>query len=144
MAESLTLELESEPLTGPHILLPANRTQVTAANMSLSCSVTNQGRFRWQWTSQGYSPQVSDDTRTSMIEIPLTVESVGEYTCTASYHPDTRLDPSPVTGTFTVDSESKSRNIKHCTVKMLGQCHHKMVWMAWCSHPGPHWFSLLS
>ena len=107
-AESLTLELESEPLTGPHILLPANRTQVNAANMSLSCSVTNQGRFRWQWTSQGYSPQVSDDTRTSMIEIPLTVESVGEYTCTASYHPDTRLDPSPVTGTFTVDLESKS------------------------------------
>ena len=107
-AESLTLELKSEPLTGPNITLPANRTQVTAANMSLSCSVTNQGRFRWQWTSQGYSPQVSDDTRTSTIEIPLAVESVGEYTCTASYHPDTRLDPSPVTGTFTVDVESKS------------------------------------
>ena len=51
---------------------------------------------------------MSDDTRTSMIEIPLAVENVGEYTCTASYHPDTRLDPSPVTGTFTVDLESKS------------------------------------
>ena len=82
--------------------------------MSLSCSVTNQGRFRWQWTSRGYSPQVSDDTRTSMTKIPLTVESVGEYTCTASYHPDTRLDPSPVTGTFAVDLESKS--IIHCTL----------------------------
>ena len=50
---------------------------------------------------------MSNDTRTSMIEIPLSGESVGEYTCTASYHPDTRLDPSPVTGTFTVDIESK-------------------------------------
>ena len=51
---------------------------------------------------------MSDGTRTSMIEIPLAVESVGEYICTASYHSDTGLDPSPVTETFTVDLESKS------------------------------------
>ena len=110
-AESLTLELKSEPLTGPDILLPANRTQVTAATISLSCTVTNQGHFSWQWSSQDHSPHVFDDTRTSMIGIPLTEESVGEYTCTASYHPDTRLDPSPVTGTFTVGLESKTTYI---------------------------------
>ena len=93
--------------------------------MSLSCSVTNQGCFRWQWTSQGYSPQVSDDTCTSMIEIPQAVESVGEYTCTASYHPDTRLDLCPVTGTFTVDLESKSNTLAHkCSYCACMHCLH--------------------
>ena len=51
-----------------------------------------------------------------MIEIPLAVERVGEYTCTASYHPDTRLDPSPVTGTFTVDLESEFIIVYMCMV----------------------------
>ena len=52
--------------------------------------------------------QVSDDTRSSTIEIPLGTDAVGDYTCTASYHPGSQLPPSPVTRTFTVQLESKT------------------------------------
>ena len=52
--------------------------------------------------------QVSDDTRSSTIEIPLGTDAVGNYTCTASYHPGSQLPPSPVTWTFTVQLESKT------------------------------------
>ena len=108
--ESLTLELDSEPLSGPAIVVPASQSEISsiAVNLTLTCTVANQGRFEWQWTPQDYSSRVSDGTRSSMIKIPLDVESVGEYTCTASYHPDTLLDRSPVTGTFTVQLESES------------------------------------
>ena len=109
--EVLSLILRSEPLTGPDILLPANTTQLPPA-ANLSCTVANQGRFQWQWTLQDSSSpssvQVSDDTRSSTIEIPLGTDAVGNYTCTASYHPDSQLPPSPVTGTFTVQLESKT------------------------------------
>ena len=54
--------------------------------------------------------QVSDDTRSSAIEISLGADNValGDYTCTASYHPNTSLAPSPATGTFSVQLESES------------------------------------
>ena len=57
--------------------------------------------------------QVSDDTRSSAIEISLDVDSValGDYTCTASYHPDSLLAPSAATGTFSVQLESKSNSV---------------------------------
>jgi len=68
--------------------------------------------FQWQWTlpdsSSPSSVQVSDDTRSSTIEIPLGTDAVGDYNCTASYHPGSDLPPSPVTGTFTVQLESKT------------------------------------
>ena len=109
--EVLSLILRSEPLAGPDILLPANTTQLPSA-ANLSCTVANQGRFQWQWTLQDSSSpssvQVSDDTRSSTIEIPLGTDAVGNYTCTASYHPGSQLPPSPVTGTFTVQLESKT------------------------------------
>ena len=107
--ESLTLELDSGPLSGPAIILPANQSEISsiAVNLTLTCTVANQGRFEWQWTPQDYSSLVSDGTRSSTIEIPLDVESVGEYTCIASYHPDTLLDHSPVVGNFTVQLESE-------------------------------------
>ena len=50
--------------------------------------------------------QVSDDTRSSAIEISLGV-ALGDYTCTAIYHNDSLLAPSPATGTFTVQLESE-------------------------------------
>ena len=108
--EDLSLILRSEPLAGPDILLPANTTQLPSA-ANLSCTVANQGRFQWQWTLQDSSSpssvQVSDDTRSSTIEIPVGTDAVGDYTCTAGYHPGSQLPPSPVTGTFTVQLESK-------------------------------------
>ena len=92
----------------PVILLPADRSQVNSSTfLSLTCTVTNQGRYQWQWSPAPHPPMVSDGTRTSTIEIPLSEDSVGEYMCTASYHTDTGLDPSPVTETFTVQLESE-------------------------------------
>ena len=109
--ESLTLELSSQPLSGPDILLPVNRTDINEdSTISLVCTVTNQGRFTWQWTGpQGSIPQqTSDETRTSTAVIPLAPESVGEYTCTVSYHPDTQLESSSTAETFTVRLERKT------------------------------------
>ena len=97
------LKQSSEPLTGPAILLPANQTLfANSPTVTLKCTVIgSQGYFKWQWDPKGYTPVVSDDTRTSSIKIPVAVESVGEYNCTVSYY------PSPVTATFTVDTERK-------------------------------------
>lgn len=99
------LELSSEPLNGPDIVLPANKTVITSTTIRLVCSVTNQGYFEWQWThmdtNSTYSVEVSSDRRTSTIEIPLDVESVGIYTCTASFY------PVPISGNFTVAIEGK-------------------------------------
>ena len=67
--------------------------------------MANQGRFEWEWTPPVTTPQVSDDTRTSTVEIAYVPESVGIYTCTARYHPDTGLEPSPTAATFTVGLE---------------------------------------
>ena len=107
--ETLVLVLTSDPLDGPDILLPANRTGLTEdSTLTLSCTVTNEGRFQWDWESDiSTTPRVSDDTRTSTVEIPLNAESEGEHTCTARYHDDTELAPSPSTGTFTVSLERK-------------------------------------
>ena len=107
--ETLVLDLTSDPLDGPDILLPANRTGLTEhSTVTLSCTVTNQGRFQWDWdTDISTTPRVSDDTRTSTVEIPLNAESEGEHTCTARYHDDTELATSPSTGTFTVSLERK-------------------------------------
>ena len=130
-AESLTLQLDSGPLAGPAILLPANQSLTSPENVTLACTVANQGRFQWQWTlpdsSSPASVQVSDDTRSSAIEISLDVDSValGDYTCTVSYHPDSLLAPSPATGTFSVQLESKSNRVYNvlkveCYIQLLG------------------------
>ena len=112
--ENLIVVLDSKPLTGPAILLPANQSQVTSSTLHLTCTVTNQGRFQWQWNPASHPPVVSDGTRTSTIEIPLDEGSVGEYICTASYHSDTGLAPSSVTGTFTVQLESEFKILHMC------------------------------
>ena len=46
------------------------------------------------------TPLLLDATQTSMIEVPQNEASLGDYTCTASYHTDTGLDPSSVTETL--------------------------------------------
>ena len=48
-----------------------------------------------------------DATRTSVIEVPQNGASLGEYMCTASYHTDTGLYPSSVTGTFILEAQCK-------------------------------------
>ena len=101
--------MNSQPLVGPDILLPANRTGVDAnTTVTLMCTVANQGRFSWEWT-RNVTVKVSDDTRTSIVEIPHGSESVGSYTCTARYHPDTKLDASASESVamFTVSLERK-------------------------------------
>ena len=111
VGEILSLELNSEPLAGPSITLPIDEAP---SAVNLSCTVTNQGRFEWQWNLQDSSSSspssvwVSDDTRSSTIEIPLGVDAVGNYSCMASYHRGTNLFPSNMmTGMFTVQLESK-------------------------------------
>ena len=70
--------------------------------------MTIQGRFQWEWDSSiPVTPQVSDDTRISTIEIPMDEGSEGEYICTAMYHDGTGLDAPPTTKTFTVVLERK-------------------------------------
>ena len=96
------------------VLVPANRTGVTPDTvMRLSCTVANQGRFQWEWTVPDSlstpSQLLLDATRTSVIEVPQSGMSVGEYTCTASYHSDTELVFSGAT-TFTVEPECESHS----------------------------------
>ena len=110
-AETLVVEQSSEAgeLVNGSVLVPANRTGVTPDTvMRLSCTVANQGRFQWEWTVPDTistpSQLLLDATRTSVIEVPQSRMSVGEYTCTASYHSDTGLVSSGAT-TFTVEPE---------------------------------------
>jgi hypothetical protein len=116
-AETLSVVLTSEPVepvNGSTITLPANRTGVDEGSViTLSCTVANQGRFVWEWAMPGsvsFTPLVVDGTRTSVVEVPMNGDSVGEYTCTARYHSDTGLDPSPSTLTLTIDVERKLKD----------------------------------
>ena len=106
----ITIELTSEPLDGvPSVLLPANRTGINEdSTLTLTCTVTIQGRFQWVWDSSiPVTEQVSDDTRISTIEIPMDEGSVGEYTCTAMYHDGSGIIAPSFTRTFTVGLERK-------------------------------------
>ena len=109
---------EAGELVNGSVLVPANRTGVTPDTvMRLSCTVANQGRFQWEWTvPDSLSPPsqlLLDATRTSVIEVPQSGMSVGEYTCTASYHSDTGLVSSGAT-TFTVEPECESQFLCVC------------------------------
>ena len=113
--ETLVVEQSSETgeLVNGSVLVPANRTGVTLDTvMRLSCTVVNQGRFQWEWTVPDTlslpSQLLLDATRTSVIEVPQSGMSVGEYTCAASYHSDTGLVSSGAT-TFTVELECESQ-----------------------------------
>ena len=112
--------LSSEPvetMDGSTVLILANRTGVDGDSViRLSCTVVNQGRFTWVWTLPGPvssaiqqqisdSQQILDATRTTVIEIPRSRDSIGDYTCTAIYHIDTRLPASPAIENLTVDVE---------------------------------------
>ena len=109
-AVALSVSLNSEPLSGPDILLPADPANVPS-DAILTCTVANQGRFQWQWTALGTNippSWISDGTRSTALNISLGTSAVGNYSCTASYHPDSKLPPSPITETFTVGLESES------------------------------------
>ena len=107
-AEDLSVFQNSEPLSGPDILLPADPANVPSDAL-LTCTVINQGRFQWQWTALGTNTitWISDGTRSTALNISLGTSAVGNYSCTASYHPDSKLPPSPITETFTVGLESE-------------------------------------
>ena len=51
-AEALSVFLNSKPLSGPDIILPADPANVPSHAL-LTCTVANQGRFQWQWTALG-------------------------------------------------------------------------------------------
>ena len=108
--------LSSEPvetMNGSTVLILANRTGVDGDSViRLSCTVVNQGRFKWVWTlPDSVSPTILDSrlildaTRTTVIEIPRSRDSIGNYSCNSSYHTDTGLPASSVTQNFTVDVE---------------------------------------
>ena len=108
-AEVLSVSLNSEPLSGPGFLLPADPANVPSDAL-LTCTVANQGRFQWQWTALGTNTPptwISDGTRSTTLNISLGTSAVGNYSCTSGYHPDSKLPPSPITETFTVRLESE-------------------------------------
>ena len=125
------MRLNSEPIqlvNGSTVLIPANRTGVgEEAVIRLSCTVVNQGRFMWVWTLPDSvsstiqqeildSQLILDGTRTSVIEVPRSRESVGDYTCTASYATGTGLPASSVAEEFIIDVE--------CELNKLDDHHH--------------------
>ena len=114
------MRLNSEPIqlvNGSTVLIPANRTGVGEdAVVRLSCTVVNQGRFTWVWTlpdSVSYTTQqeildgqlILDGTRTSVIEVPRSRDSLGNYTCTASYATGSGLPASSVAKSISLAAE---------------------------------------
>ena len=123
-AEALSVSLNSEPFSGPDILLPADPANVPSDAL-LTCTVANQGRFQWQWTALGTNTPptwISDGTRSTALNISLGTSAVGNYSCTASYHPDSKLPPSPITETFTVGLESESASSQTIAVCIRVSC----------------------
>ena len=130
-AEALSVSLNSEPLSGPDILLPADPANVPS-NALLTCTVANQGRFQWQWTALGTDTPptwISDGTRSTTLNISLGISgnqpptsAVGNYSCTASYHPDSKLPPSHITETFTVRLESEPTSSQTIAVCIKVSC----------------------
>ena len=106
--EALSVFLNSERLSGPDIILPVDPANIPSDAL-LTCTVVNQGRFQWQWTALGTNTPtwISDETRSTALNISLGTSAVGNYSCTASYHPDSKLPPSPITDTFTMGLESE-------------------------------------
>ena len=123
-AETLSVSLNSEPLSGPDIILPADPANVPSDAL-LTCTVANQGRFQWQWTALGTKTTptwISDGTRSTALNISLGTSAVGNYSCIASYHPDSKLPPSPITDTFTVGLESEPTSSQTITVCIRVSC----------------------
>ena len=117
-AEALSVFLNSEPLSGPHIILPADPANVLSDAL-LTCTVANQGRFQWQWTALGTNTTpiwISDGTRRTALNISMRTSAVGNYSCTASYHPYSKLPPSPITDTFTVGLDLESEPTSSQTI----------------------------
>ena len=123
-AEALSLFLNSEPLSGPDIILPVDPAKVPSDAL-LTCTVANQGGFQWQWTALGTNTTptwISDGTRSTALNISLRTSAVGNYSCTASYHPDSKLPPSPITETFTVGLESEPTSSQIIAVCIRVSC----------------------
>ena len=76
------------------------------------------------------TPLLLDATQTSMIEVPQNGASLGDYTCTASYHTDIGLDPSSVTETFILEAQHNYSGVLPFTV---GSVPVKMCIFQWCS-----------
>ena len=117
-AETLSVFLNSEPLNGPDIILPADPANVPSDAL-LTCTVINQGRFQWQWTALGTNTPptwISDGTRSTALNISMRNSAVGNYSCTASYHPDSKLPPFSITETFTVGLDLESEPTSSQTI----------------------------
>ena len=117
--ETLSVKLASEPIesvNGSTVLMPANRTGVDEDSViRLSCTVFNQGRFTWRWTLpdsvSSSPPLILDATRTSVIEVPQSSSSVGEYSCSVNYQSDSRVSARE---NFIIEVECKCRSIHKC------------------------------
>ena len=85
----------------------------TTMSVSLSCTVANDGYFEWEWTFPSGSVQsqmqLSEASRTSTVQTPLSVSSEGEFTCTAGYRVGTDLTaPGPASRNINLQLGSKT------------------------------------
>ena len=72
----------------PAVVLDADNV---TSNLTLSCTVAGEGRFRWQWTDAGgnsLNPEVtfSDTTRTNTA-LFTRIKSGNTFRCVATYDP---------------------------------------------------------
>ena len=81
----------SFPATPIEFLTP-NQTlspETVQSSLPLTCTVTNNGTFRWSWSGPGVNKAVTkltDTTRTSVLIVSnISSNDAGVYTCTASY-----------------------------------------------------------
>ena len=109
--ETITLQ-ESNSM----IQIPADDVMST---LNLSCTVTNEGLFQFQWTLPDMttidSTWVADGSRTGILQVSgLRGNGEAEYVCQASYVPDglpTGASPSPSSRTMTLDFQG---NVNVC------------------------------
>ena len=63
--------------------------ETVQSSLSLTCTVTNNGTFRWSWSGPGVNKAVTkltDTTRTSVLIVSnISSNDAGVYTCIASY-----------------------------------------------------------
>ena len=86
------------PTVPPSLLPVPFPVRTSADNLTLSCTVAEEGRFSWQWTYPDGNPPsaviLSNVTRTSIATFTNirgtgggTLERILTFTCTATYNP---------------------------------------------------------
>ena len=106
------------------IQLPANDVMST---LNLSCTVTNEGLFQFQWTLPNMttidSTWVADGSRTGILPVSgLRGNGEAEYVCQASYVPEglpTGASPSPSSRTMTLNLQG---NVNVCVCVCVCGC----------------------